>query len=103
MPHLVIGGTLYGSAFVIYELTRSDEFAVIFAIAGGLWAGVGVIKAIAHLFKSEIKPHIASAVQEKAKVRAYDDLIRYKKLFDEKLITEEEFQEKSRELKAKLL
>ena len=45
----------------------------------------------------------AAVLHDKGQSKAYEDLLRYKKLLDEKLISRDEFDSKSRELKAKLL
>lgn len=53
-------------------------------------------------YYKKLKPKIESTINERQTSKAYDELLKYKKLFDENLISKEEFENRSREIKSKI-
>jgi len=68
----------------------------------GISIAIGVCIGIFRAFK-KITPYVEQALSERDKGRAYTEIMRLKRLRDEDIITQAEFDAKARDLKAKLL
>lgn len=85
--------------------SSQDSFELL--MYAGIWY-VGITVAIAmavitlRLYKKS-KPYVEDALTERDKTKAYEELLRLKKLLDENIISKEEFELKARELKLKML
>lgn len=96
------GGALFLVGALIHDFTNMNGLGDALAYTGiGYAALSGSLFAIP--FYKRIRPQIQEVLQNRAKSRAYEDLLRYKNLLDQKIISQEEFEAKSRELKAKIL
>jgi hypothetical protein len=105
--HVFIGLVL----FLIGMLCANGSDAMFelgyFLSYGGLWyAGISAVIGVCVFFGGvykKSKPHVEAAVAERTKNRAYDEILRLKNLLDAKIISQEEFDVKTRELKGKML
>ncbi len=85
----------------------SDRVGWEFIIIGSAWyagisVAIGICIGLFHVYKKST-PYVAQALIEREKAKAYDELLRLKKLCDEEIITQEEFSAKARDLKTKML
>lgn len=97
------GGATLLTGVVLYEMTEMHTLGDRIAAIGFAYTILSLCALIIPLYQRVIRPHVQSFAAKRSKSRAYDDLLRYKTLLDQKIISEEEFAAKSRELKAKLL
>jgi hypothetical protein len=102
--HVLIGGAivLFGAAVQTNVNRHLGDFIM---PAGFSYA---VLNAVVILFKGKpvVKKPLAfveKAVEEREKNKALDDFLKYKKLLDEGILSQEEFAVKSEELKKKIL
>lgn len=102
IAHAAIGGVIFLIGAFIHDVMNLDGLGNTFAAVG---IGYGVISLCMLVvpFYKKIAPKINTAIHEKAKLKAYDDILKFKKLLDEKIITQDEFDVKARELKTKIL
>jgi len=69
-----------------------------------LFLGVGYsVISIGYILFTQGLPLLGRSATEREKRRFQDDLFKYKKLFDEGILTEEEYAKKSKELKSNIL
>jgi hypothetical protein len=93
----------YNATYSSYESRSGFELL----IYGGLWyagiaLGVGALIGVGRIYKTS-RPYVDQALTTREKEKAYDELMRMKKLRDENIISQEEFDAKVRELKIKML
>lgn len=85
------------------ESERYDNQRLQDTIAVGFFTILIIIFMIITLnYYKKLKPKIESTIHERQTSKAYDELLKYKKLFDENLISQEEFENRSREIKSKI-
>ncbi len=97
--NVVIGGAIFLVGAILHDLARVrgvGDFIAISGIAYGTLS-VGFI-----LFKQGI-PLFEKIAGERENTKAQGDLLKYKKLLDEGILTQDEFNKKSQELKSKIL
>ena len=95
------------SRWTFSSAPSSDKAGWEFLIIGSAWyagisiaigVGIGIFRA----FKATT-PFVEQALTERDKDKAYSELLRLKKLCDQNIITQEEFDAKGHDLKGKLL
>ena len=96
------GGAVFLVGALIHDFGDMKGLGDTLAFTGIGYAAVSLSLLVIPLYKS-IRPQVHALLLQRAKSTAYDDLLRYKNLLDQKIISQEEFEAKSRELKAKLL
>mgnify|MGYP001810761819 CR=1 FL=1 len=102
VAHAVVGGVIFFVGALLHDLTSWNELGDFLAIGGIWYAAISLSMFVIPLYK-KIKPQIDAAANERSRTRAYDDLIRLKKLLDEEIISQQEYDEKANELKVKFL
>lgn len=98
--HLLIGGAIFSFGAVLHDYLGIRGLGNIIAYAGISYA---VISIIIILLKWKPLVFLERAVEEREKNKAVDDLLKYKKLLYEGILSQEEFAMKSDELKKKIL
>lgn len=109
--HLLIGGAITASGFVLALSIHYTSFGLSLLSVSLMSIGIGyaVISVSIILVPFVIKDVDENKINrgrvaEKSEIQqAQDDLIRYKKLLHEGIISQEEFTKKSEELKKKIL
>lgn len=97
--HAAIGGTIFGlGIFVTNELRMFNLGGAM--LYGGFFYG---ILSVAYILYKGALPHVKKKINEKEIAKAQENLLKYKQLFNEGILTEAEFTEKSQELKRKIL
>lgn len=98
-----IGGAVLLTGVAIYEMTDFYMFGDRMAGIGFIYAALSLSALVIPLYKNVLIPNIQKLREKRIKSEAYDDLLRYKMLLDKEIISKEEFDTKSRELKSKVL
>ena len=98
-----VGGAVLLTGVVMYEMTAMHSLGDTVAGIGFAYMTLSLCALVIPLYHRAIGPRIRAAYAKRSQTRAYDDLLRYKTLLDQQIISKEEFESKSRELKAKLL
>ena len=107
MIKLIIGNAIAGSVVflvgaLIHDLTDMNSLGDILAYGGIAYAALSASLLVIPFYKW-IRPQMSTVLRDRERSRAYEELLRLKNLLDQKVITSEEFEAKSRELKAKIL
>ncbi|OGB03462.1 MAG: hypothetical protein A3E79_14780 [Burkholderiales bacterium RIFCSPHIGHO2_12_FULL_61_11] len=103
IANAAVGGLMFVVGASIHDFLGIRELGNVLAY-GGIWYGALSLAIFAALpLYKKLRPRIDDAFDERSSSRAYEDLLRWKKLLDENIISQDEFDVKSRELKAKLL
>ena len=100
--HAIAGGLIAFIGALLHDFARMSDLGTTLAVAGLGYAAISLSMLVVPLYK-KIRPQIETAIDEKSRSRAYEELLRLKKLLDEKIISQEEFDTRSRLLKAKVL
>lgn len=107
--HVCIGIaiTIIGVFGVNTSLSYSAQDSFELIMYAGLWyvgiaMAIGMVSMTLRLYKKS-KPYVEDALTERDKTKAYEELLRLKKLLDENIISKEEFELKARALKLKML
>ncbi len=99
--HILAGGVFAFLGALYHDFIDSDTGAFLTGV-GIVYAGIHLLRLVVPLY-NRIKPKLDSAADDKARSKAYEELVRLKNLLDEKIITQAEFDTRSRELKSKIL
>jgi len=102
LGNAISGGALFLVGALIHDFTDMNSLGDTLAFAGIGYAGLSASLIVIPFYKW-IRPQMTTTLNDRAQSRAYDDLLRLKNLLDQKIITSEEFEAKSRELKARIL
>ena len=100
--HAIVGGLIALVGALLHDFARMRDLGTTLAVAGLGYAAISLSMLLVPLYK-KIKPQIETAIDEKSRTKAYEELLRLKKLLDEKIISQQEFDTRSRLLKAKVL
>lgn len=87
---------------LIHDSTDKESLGNTLAYIGIGYAAISFIILTVALYK-KANPHIGALFHEREKSKAYEDILKWKKLLDENIITQEEYEAKTRELKGKIL
>ncbi len=98
--HLLIGGVIFIFGAVLHDLAEIIALGNFIAYSGISYA---VLSAGIILFKGKPMEFIEKSAKEREKNKAQDDLLKYKKLLNEGIISQEEFAIKLEELKKQIL
>ncbi len=98
--HILIGGAIFLLGAVLHDFAEMRDLGNFIAYAG---IGYAVLSAVVILFKGKPLAFLEKTVEEREKNKAQDDLLKYKKLLDEGILSQEEFAVKLEELKKKIL
>jgi len=98
--HLLIGGSIFLFGAVLHDFAGIRDFGNFTAYAG---IGYAVLSGVIISLKGKPLLFVEKAIEEKEKNKAQDQLLKYKKLLDEGILTQDEFSVKSEELKKKIL
>ena len=99
VKHFLIGGVIFIIGASLSDFARMTSL-------GDIIAGAGIVYAILSVIVLNINKPIAVAekvINEREKDKAHEDLLKYKKLLDEGVLNQEEFDVKSKQLKKKIL
>ena len=100
IKHIILGAIISGIGFTLVatgnRIVHHDiaEFIILVGIA---WALVNILIV---LYKKKVSPSVNKALNDKAANQAQDELLKLKKLLDEGIITQSEYNQKSDKLKA---
>jgi len=101
--NIIISGAIILLGVVFHDFLRIRDIGQFIAGAGFIYG----ISSIGYVLYKQGLPHankiIKKTINEREITKAHDDLLRYKKLLNEGILTEEEFTKKSQELKSKIL
>lgn len=109
LTHLLIGGAITAFGFI---LVINNHDGLLFTLGLLLWwGGIGyAVTTISIILYPSVKKAVderktnrGRAVEKREIHQAQDDLLRYKKLLDEGILSQEEFTKKSEELKKIIL
>lgn len=94
-----IAGAISLAGALLHDLADMRDLGRFILGAGVVYGflSVGLI-----LFKQGI-PLLNKAASERETTKAHNDLLKYKKLLDEGILTQDEFDKKAQELKSKIL
>jgi len=92
-------------AAVLIEITGNEPIELKKALIVGAigYAAVSFFMLFVFPLYQRIRLTFDSAVDDKARSRAYEELLKLKRLLEEKIISQEEFDSRIRELKSKIL
>ena len=102
LGNVIVGGALFLIGALIHDFTDMNSLGDTLAFLGIGYAALSASLLVIPFYKW-IRPQMSTVLRDRAQPRAYEDLLRLKNLLDQKIITSEEFETKSRELKAKIL
>jgi len=97
-----VGGCVCLAGVLLVNFTGMHDLGGVLANTGLGYAVLSISFFVVPLYKFAA-PRVQEALLDRAKSKAYKDLLRYKALLDQNIISKQEFEAKSRELKAKLL
>tara|TARA_R110000796_G_scaffold86739_3_gene187579 strand:- start:5657 stop:5971 length:315 start_codon:yes stop_codon:yes gene_type:complete len=100
IKHLFIGGAIFVIGALLHDFANMRDIGSFLAYLG---IGYAVVSFIYIAIKDRPFTFIGTAVEKIEKNKAHDELLKYKKLFDEGILTKEEFMIKAEELKKKIL
>lgn len=101
--NIVIAGSLVLSGGLWHDYSSYDSVnKKVGIIVLSIGIAYGILSIIIFIYKYGT-PLVKKAVSDKEKNNAQEDLLKYKKLFDEGILTQDEFSKKSKELKNKIL
>ena len=102
LAHAALGGAIALAGGLLHDLSRMHDLGNAVGFAGLVYAAISLSLLVVPLFK-KIRTQLDSAADEKSRSKSYEELLRLKKLLDEDIISQEEFNARSRVLKAKVL
>lgn len=97
--NIIIGGGAFFVGALVHDVAKIRYIGEFIALSG---IAYGVLNIGFVLFKQGT-PLFNKVVSEREKIKAQDNLLKYKKLLDEGILTQDEFDKKSQELKRKIL
>ena len=98
--HLLIGDATFLFGAVLHYFTKMRDLGNVLAYTG---IGYAVISVIIILLKGKLLSFMKKTIKEREKNKAQDELLKYKKLLDEGILSQDEFAKKLEELKKKIL
>ena len=103
VANAALGGAVLLVGALISDLSYGHEdLAEILAKSGLAYGTLSLCMLVVPLYKM-CRPYIDAASVDRRERNAYEGLIKLKRLLDERIISQDEFDVKSKELKAKLL
>lgn len=101
--NIIIGGAIFFLGVFLHDSLDIRAFGGFIAFAGVAYGILTVGFILYNKFFPLANESIKKTISDREKNKAYEELLKYKKLLDEGILTEDEFVEKSQKLKSKIL
>ena len=101
--NIIIGGAMFWLGTIVIDFLNIRDLGYFIVVAG---IAYGILSVGFILYKQALpiaNESIKKTISEREKNKALEELIKYKNLLNEGILTEDEFAKKSQELKSKLL
>jgi len=98
--HLLIGAGIFAIGGSLHDFAKMKELGNLLAYGGMIYAALAAFIIICVV---NMPPFLRKASEDIARKKAQDELLTYKKLFDEGILSKEEFDTKASELKKVIL
>lgn len=94
--HMLIGGAIWVLGACLHDFAKMRDLGNLLAYGGATYSG---ILAILILFNVRLPSPFSELLNNRKKAQAQKDLLLYKQLLDEEVITQSEFDSKATKLK----